>query len=164
MTAKEIDAELKNNAEENQMVLDQNKSMMEVLNYREDKLIRLKKIDSTCEFSWSENTQEVSFHLDFDEKEAIFEIKIFEPPHDFLLYWYSNPFQSSHDYPEENVRLQKPYTFNFEFEENIISVISHWILDTNIDMINHLFNREIEDEYMIFRVEEILIKRLNFRD
>jgi len=161
MTAKEIDAELKNNAEENQKVLDQNKSMMEVLNYREDKIIRLKKIDSTCEFSWSENTQEVSFHLDFDEKEAIFEIKIFEPPHDFLLYWYSNPFQSSHDYPEENVRLQKPYTFNFEFEENIISVISHQILNTNIDMINHLFNRECEDEYMIFRVEEILIKPLN---
>lgn len=161
MTAEEIEAELKNNAEENQKVLDQNKSMMEVLNYREDKLIRLKEIDSICEFSWGENTQEVSFHLDFDEKEEIFEIKIFDPPYDFLLYWYSSPFQSSHDYPEENVRLQKPYTFKFEFEENIILVISHQIFGTNIDMIKHLFNREIEDEYMIFRVEEILIKRLN---
>jgi len=85
---------------------------------------------------------------------------LFNPPIEFLMFWYSSPFQSNQNYPEDHVRIQKPYTFKFKLSENRISVISYQILDTNVDMLRHLLNIKTEEEYMNFRVREVLMEPL----
>lgn len=160
MTSEEIKAELDQLSEEHQKDMKNNRPLIDVLSIREEKIAQLKEIHTSCQFNWAFGSEEAKFHLSFNEKEEIFEIKLFNPPIEFLEFWYSSPFQSNQNYPEDHIRIQKPYTFKFELSENRISVISYQILDTNVDMLRHLLNIKTEEEYMNFRVREVLIEPL----
>lgn len=160
-TEEEIKRELNDSAERNKEYIEKIIPKMGILDEHEKLLRHLNGDKSMCTFSWESGSSKVNFEMVIDADRGEYEIRIFNPPLNFIKYWNSTPFQANSKYPDENIRVKKPYAFKYSLENYAVNIESYNIGNTNVDFFKMLFGPKNQEYFMHFLISEININLIH---